>query len=208
MNVAHDDHLSLSSGYIQTRTFPIHVEQRHLQRLLTEEPQPHLLVLQDLLHRDERRVVLFRQLGDTAQDHEVALAEAGDHLLPGFALLAVVGLGEGARLLAGFLALEVVLVSAAASVDERLAFLDGGAVGPTRRVRLARPLHARQGARRGELRSARRHARLVRVEMVFVGVALPVREGEAVVALGFVVPTDALLSADIHIGFFRTLLGR
>lgn len=82
------------------------------------------------------------QLRHTPQDHKVTLAEAGDHLGSRFTHLAVVVLRKGAHLFAGLFGLKVVLVAAAASVDERLTLLEAAAVGPARLVGLAWPLEA------------------------------------------------------------------
>lgn len=98
--------------------------------------------------------MLLRQLGHTPEDHEVALAEAGDHLGSRFADLAVVVLRKGAHLFAGLFGLKVVLVAAAASKHEGLALFEEAAISPAGLVGLARPLEARQAAGSRQLASA------------------------------------------------------
>lgn len=185
VNVAHDDELLVGGGDVGAGAGPVHVQQGHLQGFFAEEPQTHLLILQDLLHRHQSvaGLLLLRQLGHTAEDHKVALAEAVDHLPPGLARLAVVVLRKGAHLLAGLPGLEIILVATAASVHEGLALLQAAVVGPARLVRLAGPLEAGEAAGRRQLPSARQHAGFIRVEVVPVLVALAVGEGEAAVAL-------------------------
>lgn len=72
-----------------------------------------------------------------SEDHEVTLAEAGDHLASRLAYLAVVVLGEGAHLFAGLFGLKVVLVASTTSEHERLALFQAAAVRPARLVGLA-----------------------------------------------------------------------
>lgn len=185
MNVAHDDELLVGGGDVGAGAVPVHVQQGHLQGFFAEEPQTHLLILQDLLHRHQcvAGLLLLGQLGHTAEDHKVALAEAVDHLPPGFARLTVVVLRKGAHLLAGLSGLEIVLIATAASVHEGLALLQAAVVGPARLVGLAGPLQAREAAGSRQLASTRQHAGFKGVEVVLVLVALTVGEGEAAVAL-------------------------
>lgn len=208
VDVAHDDELLVGGGDVGAGAVPVHVQKGHLQGLFAEEPQAHLLILQDLLHRHQSvtGLLLLGQLGHAAQDHEVALAEAVDHLAPGLARLTVVVLRKGAHLLAGLSGLEVVLVAAAASVHEGLALLQAAAVRPAGLVGLAGPLEAREAAGGRQLPPARQHAGFIGEEVVPVLVALTVGEGEAAVALGLVVPADALLAAVVRVGTLQTLL--
>lgn len=209
MNVAHDDELPVGRGDVGARAAPVHVQEGHLQGLPAKEPQAHLLVLQDLLHRHQgvARLLFLRQLRHAAQDDEVALAEAGDHLAAGFARLAVVVLGERTHLFARLSRLKVVLVAAAAAVHEGLALFQAAAVRPAGFVSLAGPLEAGQAAGRRQLSSTGQHARFVGVKMVPVLVALTVGEGKAIVPLWLVVPAHALLPAVIRVGTFETLFG-
>ncbi len=199
VNVPHDDELPGGCGDIGAGAVPVHVQKSHLQRLFAKEPQTHLLILQDLLHRHQSvaRLLLLRQLGHTPKDHKVTLAEAGDHLATGFTHLAVVVLRKGAHLFAGLFRLEVVLVATAASIHEGLALFEAAAISPARLIGLARPLEAREAAGSRQLSSARQHAGFIGVEMVTVFIALTVGEGEAIVPLWFIVPAYALFPAVI-----------
>ena len=145
VDVPHDDELPVGGGDVGAGAVPVHVQESHLQGLFAKEPQTHLLILQDLLHRHQgvAGLLLLRQLGHSPEDHKVTLAEAGDHLAPGFTYLAVVVLRKGAHLVAGFFGLEVVLVAATASVHEGLALFEGATVSPARFVGFARPLETR-----------------------------------------------------------------
>lgn len=144
VNVTHDDELSVGCRDIGARAVPVHVQKSHLQGLFTKEPQTHLLILQDLLHchQSVARLLLLCQLSHTPQDHEVALAEAGDHLASGFTHLAVVVLWKGTHLFAGLSRLKVVLVATTASIHKGLALFEAGAIRPARFIGLARPLEA------------------------------------------------------------------
>lgn len=185
VNVAHDDELLVGGGDVGAGAVPVHVQQGHFQGFFAKEPQTHLLILQDLLHRHQSvtGLLLLGQLGHAAENHKVALAEAVDHLTPGLAGLTVVVLRKGTHLLARLSGLEIVLVAAAASIHKGLALLQAGVVHPARLVGLAGPLEAREAAGGRQLPSARQHAGFIRVEVVLVLVALTVGEGEAAVAL-------------------------
>lgn len=53
VNVTHDDELPIGCSDIGAGAVPVHVQKSHLQGFLAKEPQTHLLILQDLLHRDQ-----------------------------------------------------------------------------------------------------------------------------------------------------------
>lgn len=53
VNIPHDDELPVGCGDIGAGAVPVHVQKSHLQGLFAKEPQAHLLVLQDLLHRHQ-----------------------------------------------------------------------------------------------------------------------------------------------------------
>ena len=138
MGVAHDDDLSLSSSAcdVWARTVPVHVKEGDLERLLPEEAQTHLLVLENLFHGHQgvARVPLLRELRHAAQDDEVTPAEARHHLASGLAGLAALFFGVRARLLTGFFRFKVVVIALTSSVDEGLTLLLAAAVRPARLV--------------------------------------------------------------------------
>lgn len=53
VNISHDDELPVGHSDIGAGAIPVHVQKSHLQWFFTKEPQTHLLVLQDLLHRHQ-----------------------------------------------------------------------------------------------------------------------------------------------------------
>lgn len=152
VDVPHDDDLTVGSGDVRTWTGPVHVLQRHLQRFVPKELQPHFLILQDLLHSDQSvtRVLVLRELRHTSQNHKITFAEAGHHLVPWLARLAAMVPRERAGVLAHFFGFEVVLVAFAAAVYEGLALALGATVGPARFIRLARSLVDGKVTRSGE----------------------------------------------------------
>ncbi len=208
VDVPHDDDLTVGGGDVRTRTGPVHVLQRHLQGLVPEELQPHFLILQDLLHGDQSVpwVLVLGQLRHTSQNHKIAFAEAGHHLVPRLARLAAMVPRERAGVLASFFGFEVVLVAFAAAVYERLALTLGSAVSPARFVCLARSLVDGKIARSGEFVPTGRHAGLVSIKVVAVFAAVAVGEGIAVVPLGVVKPTQLFLPTVFAIRHLKALL--
>lgn len=75
--------------------------------------------------------MVFGQFCNTAQDHEVAFAEARHQLLAWLASFAVRVLWERAHLFAGLPALKVVLVTSTPTINEGLALLCQAVVGPS-----------------------------------------------------------------------------
>lgn len=53
VNIPHDDELPVGDRDVGAGAVPVHVQKSHFQWLLPKEPQAHLLILQDFLHRHQ-----------------------------------------------------------------------------------------------------------------------------------------------------------